>query len=102
MLLVQRDGTLLEHAGGRALPTLALAPACAGQALENALPSSVSAVLRQLVRQALALRTAVEVRLTHCDEDYEARATPVAAERAVCVLRPCLSARYASGHRRRR
>jgi hypothetical protein len=58
--------------------------------------------VRQLVRQALALRTPVEVRLTHLDTSYEARATPVASQRAVCVLRPCLSSAYSSGYRRRR
>ncbi|HMI38051.1 MAG TPA: hypothetical protein VK505_10550, partial [Steroidobacteraceae bacterium] len=61
VLLVQRDGLVIAHAGGSSVT--ALKPAEGGGALdcEQLWPEPVAVLVRQLVRKAIAERTTTEM-----------------------------------------
>ena len=89
VLVVKRDGTPIAHAGGRAVPDLG------GTAAEHFAPAwseTTAALLRRLVRNAIADRAPVEARFRERDEQYELRVTPQGPDRAICVIRPVLTA----------
>ena len=88
VLLVKRDGTLLSHAGGHAVPELGNRGA--GDAFAPAWSRSTEKLVRQLARKAIADRAAVEARFRQGDKRYEVRMTPQSPERALCVIRPAL------------
>jgi EAL domain-containing protein (putative c-di-GMP-specific phosphodiesterase class I)/GGDEF domain-containing protein len=90
VLLVKRDGTLIEHAGGRAVGELG----CNGAVSAGFAPrwsDSTAALIRQLARNAIADRAAVEARFQERDKHYEVRVNPQGPDRAICVIRPALS-----------
>jgi EAL domain-containing protein (putative c-di-GMP-specific phosphodiesterase class I)/GGDEF domain-containing protein len=89
-VLIRRDGTILDHMGGRALVALSLADDCAGKQLDIVWPEPLCAALKQLVRSAIARRTTVEASLRHAGATYEVRASAQGPDRAICVIRPAL------------
>jgi EAL domain-containing protein (putative c-di-GMP-specific phosphodiesterase class I)/GGDEF domain-containing protein len=90
VLLVQRDGLVIAHAGGSSVAPLK--PAEGGTALrcEQLWPEPVAVLLRQLVRKAIADRTATEMGFEDRGRRYEARCSAQGPERAICVIRPVL------------
>ena len=89
VLVVKRDGTPVAHAGGRAVPELGSASA---DGFVPAWSETTAALVRRLVRHAIADRAPVEARFRERDEQYEVRVTPQGPDRAICVVRPALAA----------
>lgn len=87
VLLIRRDGVVLEHGGGLGVPELRCRAHAAGKRLEDLWPPQVVEFLRLLTRRSLALRTTADVRFEHCGVAYEARATPRGPDRTLCILR---------------
>jgi len=90
VLLVQRDGLVIAHAGGSRVT--ALKPAEGGGALdcEQLWPEPVAVLVRQLVRKAIAERTTTEMGFEDRGQRYEARCSAQGPDRAICVIRPVL------------
>ena len=91
VLLVKRDGTPVAHAGGRGLGELGCAAKDTG-AFAPAWSESTSVLIRQLARKAIADRAPAEARFHERDQRYEIRVSPQGPDRALCVIRPALSA----------
>jgi EAL domain-containing protein (putative c-di-GMP-specific phosphodiesterase class I)/GGDEF domain-containing protein len=91
VLVVKRDGTPVAHAGGRAVPELCTAPAGSAP-FRPAWSELTAALVRQLVRNSIADRAPVEGRFTEREQQYEIRVTPQGPDRAICLVRPTLSA----------
>ena len=87
VLVVKRDGTPVAHAGGRAVPELG---GTAGRQFAPAWSETTAALVRRLVRNAIADRAPVEARFRERDDQYEVRVTPQGPDRAICVIRPVL------------
>jgi EAL domain-containing protein (putative c-di-GMP-specific phosphodiesterase class I) len=94
VLVVKRDGTPIAHGGGRAVPELGSA---AAQRFVPSWSENTAALVRRLVRNAIADRAPVEARFRERDEQYEVRVTPQGPDRAVCVIRPALAAAANAG-----
>jgi len=90
VLLVRRDGTVLDQGGGRGLPGLEMLPNAIGKPLETLFQDSAAELLRALIRKAIKLRSDVEARFAMGQRRYEARVGPRGPERALCVIRPAL------------
>ena len=88
VLVVKRDGTPVAHAGGRAVPELGSRSA---KDFTPAWSETTGALVRRLVRNAIADRAPVEARFRERDEQYEVRVTPQGPDRAICVVRPALA-----------
>jgi predicted signal transduction protein with EAL and GGDEF domain len=88
VLMVRRDGKILNRAGGSGVPALASAPAPAGvETLDTAFPAATATALRQSVRRAIAQRGSLDMTFTSGGVSYEIRATAQAPDRAICTLR---------------
>src|SRR6185295_8737870 len=94
MLLVRRDGTPIAHVGGKSVSELGGGPPAGPFA--PAWSKSTAVLVRQLVRKAIADRSAVEARFSEREEQYEIRVSPQGPDRAICVIRPVLHAGAAS------
>ncbi len=86
VLALGRDGILLGHGGGRALPLLTPREPCEGKRLESVLPGSVAEALMHVVRKSLASRSALETEVREANHTYRVRVTPQGPTRALCVL----------------
>ena len=91
VLLVKRDGTPVAHAGGKAVTELGGSDAANRERFVPAWSESTAALIRQLTRNAIADRTAVEARFQERETRYDIRVTPQGPDRAMCVIRPVLS-----------
>ncbi len=87
VVLVRRDGLVLAHGGGHAVPGLQPPPDAAGKHLESLWPEPLAGLLKQLARKAIAHRTSVDVPFKHDGRDYEARVSAQGPDRAVCIVR---------------
>src|SRR5947207_13036432 len=75
VLLVRRDGVVLQCGGGHGVPELRPSRGRTGQRLEAVWPRPVAALLRQLARRASASRASTEARFQEGGCAYEARAS---------------------------
>src|SRR6185503_1871287 len=91
LLLVRRDGSPVAHAGGKSVAELGVRASGTG-VLEPNWSEVTAALVRQLVRKAIADRAAVESQFSERDTHYEIRVHPQGADRALCVVRPSLRA----------
>ena len=89
LLLVRRDGSPVAHAGGKGVAELG-APALHTGVFEPSWSESTAALVRQLVRRAIADRAPVESQFRERDDQYEIRVHPQGVDRALCVIRPSL------------
>ena len=89
LLLVRRDGTIVAHAGGKGVPELGV-PVSAGAELAPSWSEPTAALIRHLVRRALADRATTESEFAERDNQYEIRVQPLGVDRALCVIRPSL------------
>jgi two-component system CheB/CheR fusion protein len=87
VVLVRRDGIVLDCGGGHAVPGLQPARDVTGEHLEAVWLPPVAQLLKQLTRKAIALRTTVEGRFDQSGCVYEARVSAQGPERAICLLR---------------
>jgi EAL domain-containing protein (putative c-di-GMP-specific phosphodiesterase class I)/GGDEF domain-containing protein len=91
VLLVQRDGRVIAHAGGSGVGPLKPAEAGGTVPCEQLWPEPVAVLVRQLVRKAIAERTTTELGFEDRGQRYEARCSAQGPDRAICVIRPVLS-----------
>jgi predicted signal transduction protein with EAL and GGDEF domain len=87
VLIAKRDGALVAHAGGRAVPELG---ANGAQGFTPAWSDATTALVRQLVRRVIADRAPVDGRFREHEKHYEIRVTPQGPDRAICLIRPAL------------
>jgi EAL domain-containing protein (putative c-di-GMP-specific phosphodiesterase class I)/GGDEF domain-containing protein len=90
VLLVQRDGTILDHGGGSGLPGLKLDEQSVGRKLREILPDAVADLIKRLTRRAISIRADADARFDDQGHGYEVRASVRGPDRALCVLRPIL------------
>jgi hypothetical protein len=86
VVLIRRDGMVLDCGGGHGVPGLRPCRDFAGLQLEALWPPPVAQLLRQLTRKAIALRTTAQARFEEGGCAYEARVSAQGPERAICVL----------------
>lgn len=92
VLVIRRDGVLLEHISGHGTSDLTPAPGSIGQRLESVWPEAVAACVKQLVRRAIAERSTTEGTFHHgCA--YHARVSAQGPDRAICIVRASRSRR---------
>jgi len=87
LLLLRRDGTPVAHAGGRSVTELG---GLRNGVFEPSWSPSTTALVRQLVRKAIADRAPVEAQFRERDKHYEVRVNPQGPDRAICMIRPSL------------
>src|SRR6202035_4894533 len=87
VVVVRRDGVVLQCAGGHGVPGLRPSRDITGQRLEGVWSRPVAGLLRQLTRRAIASRTTADARFEEGGCAYEARASAHGPERALCIVR---------------
>jgi EAL domain-containing protein (putative c-di-GMP-specific phosphodiesterase class I)/GGDEF domain-containing protein len=90
VVLVRRDGVVLEHGAGEGVPGLKPTDDWIGRHAEAVWPEPMADLVMQLTRKAIAQRTATEARFQHNGREHEARVTPQGPDRALCVVRVVL------------
>jgi EAL domain-containing protein (putative c-di-GMP-specific phosphodiesterase class I)/GGDEF domain-containing protein len=95
VLVLSRDGILMNQGGGRAVPLLVPREVGSGTRLETVWPQPVAEVVMHLVRKCLASRSALETRFCEANQTYHARVSPQGPTRALCII----SAESATGER---
>ncbi len=87
VLLVKRDGLVVALSGGHGVGDLRPPEDAVGKRLEEVWPEAAAALIRQLARKAISLRTAAEAKFQQHGREYEARAIAQSPDRALCVIR---------------
>ena len=87
VLLLGRDGILLAHGGGRAMPGLKPRPNGLGKGLDVTWPERIVTLIKQLTRKAIAQRDTMITRFSSCGVEYTAQVSPQGPERVLCVIR---------------
>jgi len=87
ILLVGRDGILLAHGGGRAMPALKPRRDALGKALDVIWPARIATLLKQLTRKAIAQRETMVAHFVSCGVEYTAQVSPQGPERVLCIIR---------------
>ncbi len=85
---VSRDGVILAHAGGGAVPLLKPKTDAPEQTLDSIWPHAVASAVKQLARKAIVERTTLEMRFELAGHAHQARASALGPERALCIVRP--------------
>ncbi|HTP40203.1 MAG TPA: GGDEF domain-containing phosphodiesterase [Steroidobacteraceae bacterium] len=93
IVVIRREGTVLEVCGGVSVPALQPAAGCVGQSCEQLWPAPVSGLMRQLARRAITLRSTTEASFQLADREYELRVSAQGPDRALCVFRATLANR---------
>jgi predicted signal transduction protein with EAL and GGDEF domain len=91
IVLVRREGTVIACGGGGGVGRLQV-PDANGRDLDSIWPAPIAALVRQLVRKAIATRAVAEARFEDEGRGFEVRVSPQGPERALCVIRPALIA----------
>src|ERR1700730_3163155 len=91
VVVVRRDGVVLQCGGGHGVPDLRPSRDVTGQRLEAGWSGAVADLLRQLTRRAIASRTTTEARFEDGGCAYEARASAHGPERALCIVRAAVA-----------
>ena len=86
VLLIRRDGVLLEHIAGQDEFQLNPGTESVGERLESLWPEPVATLIKQLVRRAITDRSTVEGDFHH-GRLCHARVTAQGPDRAICVIR---------------
>ena len=87
VVLIRRDGVILDVAGGRGVGALALARERVGQGVEDVWPDPVALSVIRATRHAIAQRKTVDTTFKSGDASYELRAVAQGPDRALCVIR---------------
>lgn len=91
VFLMRRDGTIVAHIGGKAVPDLCGHGDEPNTRLEHAWSSATTALIKRLLRRCVAGRTPVEARFHEHGRNYDIRVTPQGPNRAIGVVRAALS-----------
>jgi predicted signal transduction protein with EAL and GGDEF domain len=92
VVLLRRDGLVLAHGGGDACGELKPAAPAAGKRAGQLWSAAVAQLLKRLAGRAIAMRGACEAKFQECGRGFEARASARGPDRALCVIRPVLTA----------
>ena len=87
VVMVQRDGVILSHMGGRGVAALAVPRGAVGLRLGAIFPESIAACIKQAVRRAIAQRATLDTSFTVAELRYEMRTAAQGPDRALCVIR---------------
>ena len=87
VLSLNRDGTIVSHGGGRAVPMLTPKQPCCGQSLSSVWPLAAATTVMHLVRKAISSRTTQEIGFLGSGQGYWARVSAEGPARALCVIR---------------
>jgi EAL domain-containing protein (putative c-di-GMP-specific phosphodiesterase class I)/GGDEF domain-containing protein len=87
VVMIRRDGVILDVLGGRGVGALALARDRIGQGVEAVWPDPVALSVMRATRHAIAQRKTVDTTFKNGDASYELRAIAQAPDRALCVIR---------------
>jgi len=91
VFLMRRDGTIVAHVGGKAVPDLCSHGDESDSRLEQAWSPATSALIRRLLRRSIAGRIPVEARFHEQGRNYDIRVTPQGPNRAIGVVRAALA-----------
>jgi predicted signal transduction protein with EAL and GGDEF domain len=91
VVLVRRDGIILDHGGGLGLSRLKLNRESIGKRLEHIWPQAVAELVMRLTRRAITLRASAEALFQDGGRHYEARLSAHGPDRALCVIRTVLA-----------
>jgi EAL domain-containing protein (putative c-di-GMP-specific phosphodiesterase class I)/GGDEF domain-containing protein len=92
VVLIRRDGVILDLVGGRAVGALALSLPCAGRGIEAVWPDAVAACVMRAMRRAIAQRKTIDTTFKSAAAAYELRAVAQGPDRALCVIRAASAA----------
>jgi predicted signal transduction protein with EAL and GGDEF domain len=92
VFLMRRDGTVVAHAGGQAVPDFRRESMDAGDKVEQIWSPTTAALIKRLLRRSITGRAPVETRFQEHGHSYELRISPQGPNRAIGVIRPVLSA----------
>src|SRR3984885_6180671 len=87
VVMIRRDGVILDVAGGRGVGALALARERVGEGVEAVWPDPVALAVMRATRHAIAQRKTVDATFKSGDASYELRAVAQGPDRALCVIR---------------
>src|SRR5271155_5101765 len=87
VVMIRRDGVILDVVGGRGVGALALSRDSAGQRMEAVWPDSVAISVMRATRHAIAQRKTIDTTFKSGDASYELRAVAQGPDRALCVIR---------------
>ena len=91
VVLVRRDGIILDCGGGHGLSNLKLTRESVGKRVADLWPEAVAQLIAQLARGAIAARASTEARFEDGGQHYEARLSAQGPDRALCVIRTVLA-----------
>lgn len=91
VVLVRRDGIILDCGGGHGLSSLKLTRESVGKRVADLWPEAVAQLIAQLARGAIAARASTEARFELGGQHYEARLSARGPDRALCVIRTVLA-----------
>lgn len=91
VFLMRRDGTIVAHIGGKAVPDLCGQGDERGSRLEQAWSPATATLIKRLLRRSIASRIPVEARFHDHGRHYDIRVTPQGPNRAIGVVRASLS-----------
>jgi predicted signal transduction protein with EAL and GGDEF domain len=86
VVLVGRDGVVLDWLGGREVAGLIPRATPVGRPLEGVWPEELGPLLRQLVRRAIGSRSPAEAHFRTAECAYGIRVRPQGPGRAICVI----------------
>ncbi len=98
VFLMRRDGSIVAHMGGHAVPDLRCSGEEAGDKLENAWSPATTALIKRLLRKSITGRIPVEASFQDQGRSYDVRVTPQGPNRAIGVVRAALSEAPADAH----
>jgi predicted signal transduction protein with EAL and GGDEF domain len=87
MLLVRRDGSLLEAEGGRGVPALLPLGTWEDDRFRPLWPQRISELIAQLARRAISDRAAIDGQFELDGHAYDIRAMAMGRDRCACVIR---------------
>ncbi|MGC2033154.1 MAG: GGDEF domain-containing phosphodiesterase [Steroidobacteraceae bacterium] len=91
VVLVRRDGIILDCGGGHGLSSLKLTRESVGKRVADLWPEAVAQLIAQLARGAIAARASTEARFEDGGQHYEVRLSAQGPDRALCVIRTVLA-----------
>lgn len=103
ILVVRRDGVLLEYIAGQGLLDLDASANAIGQSIESVWPEAAALEVKQLVRRAIKDRGTAQGSFHH-EREFHVRVSAQGPDRAVCVIRATAAAagEESTGHSGRR
>jgi EAL domain-containing protein (putative c-di-GMP-specific phosphodiesterase class I)/GGDEF domain-containing protein len=87
VVMIRRDGLILDVLGGRGVGELALASERVGQGVEAVWPDPVALCVMRATRHAIAQRKTIDTTFSSGESFYELRAVAQGPDRALCVIR---------------